>query len=100
MSRAATTWSSEQVRVYSQRPWGPDGERLCLTHYANIVARAEFIDFERLSGFLDYWAGKDGVQIDGVTWDVTAKNRRSYESEVRRSAVDDAVAKAQSLPMP
>ncbi|MGZ8719776.1 MAG: SIMPL domain-containing protein, partial [Aeromicrobium sp.] len=38
----------------------------------------------------------DGVEIGGVVWDVMAGNRRSYESDVRRSAVDDAVAKAQS----
>lgn len=93
---AVSTWSSDQVRVYSQHPWGPDGERLPLTHYSNISVRAEFLDFERLSGFVDYWAGKDGVQIADVEWDVTVKNRRVYESDVRRAAVDDAVAKAQA----
>lgn len=91
-----TTWSSDQVRVYSHRPWGADGSRLPLVHRAMVQARGEFTDFERLSGFLDYWAGKDGVEIGGVTWDVTAKNRRAYESDVRRSAVEDAVSKAQS----
>ncbi|MGZ5370707.1 SIMPL domain-containing protein [Aeromicrobium sp.] len=93
---AVTTWSSDQVWVYSQRPWGSDGQRLRLTHYADVAVRAEFIDFERLGGFLDNWGGKDGVEIGGVVWDVMAGNRRSYESDVRRSAVDDAVAKAQS----
>lgn len=93
---AATTWSSDQVRVYSQRPWGPDGQRLRLTHYANVGISAEFVDFERLSGFLDYWGGKDGIEIGGVSWEVTPRNRRSYESDVRRSAVDDAVTKAQA----
>ncbi len=93
---AATKWSSDQVRVYSRHPWGPNGERLDLTHYANLSVSAEFTDFERLSGFIDYWAGKDGVEIGGVAWDVTARNRRTYESDVRRAAVDEAVAKAQS----
>ncbi len=93
---SVTTWSSDQVRVYSHRPWGDDGRRLRLVHHANISARAEFTDFEKLSGFLDYWAGKDGVEISGVSWDVTAKNRRTYESDIRRAAVDDAVLKAQS----
>ena len=93
---AATTWASDQVRIYSQPPWGPNGERLGLTHYATISASAEFVDFEKLSGFVDYWAGKTGVQIGGVAWDVSAKNRRLYESDTRRAAVDDAVAKAQA----
>lgn len=93
---SVTTWASDQVRVYSHRPWGEDGRRLRLVHHANIAARAEFTDFEKLSGFLDYWAGKDGVEVGGVTWDVTPKNRRAFESDIRRAAVDDAVLKAQS----
>lgn len=93
---AATTWSSDKVRVYSRRPWGDDGRRLRLVHYAGITASAEFTDFERLSGFLDYWGGKDGVEIASVQWDVTPKNRRAFESDVRRAAVEDAVIKAQA----
>jgi hypothetical protein len=84
------------VWVYSRRPWGPDGQRLRLTHHADVAVRAEFIEFERLGGFLDSWGGKDGVEVGGVVWDVMSSNRRSYESDVRRSAVDDAVAKAQA----
>lgn len=93
---AVTTWSSDQVRVYSHRPWDADGKRQAMVHVARVQVRAEFLDFERLSGFLDYWSGNEGVEVGGVTWDVTAKNRRTYEAEVRKSAVDDAVAKAQA----
>ncbi len=92
---AVTNWSSGQVRVFSHRPWDHEGKRMDMVHVARVEASAEFIDFERLSGFLDFWAGKDGVEIVGISWDVTVKNRRSYESEVRKAAVDDAVAKAQ-----
>lgn len=93
--RAVGTWSSDQVQVYSHRPWVGD-ERGPMVHVARVQIGAEFLDFERLSGFLDFWSGKDGVEIAGITWDVSAKNRRSYEGEVRKAAVDDAVAKAQS----
>ncbi|MEJ7634901.1 SIMPL domain-containing protein [Aeromicrobium sp.] len=93
---AVATWSSDQVRVYSHRPWGEDGKRGAMVHVARVKVGAEFTDFERLSGFLDYWAGTEGVDICGVAWDVGAKNRRAYETEVRKAAVDDAVAKAQS----
>ena len=58
---AVTTHASDQVHVISQRPWGPDGARLPLTHYATVLPKVEFVDFERLSGFIDYWAGKAGV---------------------------------------
>jgi uncharacterized protein YggE len=94
--QAVQTWSSDQVRVFSHRPWLGDGERGDMVHVARVQVRAEFTDFERLSGFLDYWSGIEGVEIGGISWDVTSKNRRSYEAEVRKAAVDDAVAKAQS----
>lgn len=93
---AVSTWSSDQVRVYSHRPWDPEGKRQPMVHVARVQVEAEFLDFERLSGFLDYWSGTHGVEISGLRWDVTMKNRRTYEAEIRKSAVDDAVAKAQS----
>lgn len=93
---AVESWSSDQVRVYSHRPWDADGKRGDMVHVARVQVQAEFTDFERLSGFLDFWSGTDGVEIGGIGWDVTSKNRRAYEAEVRKSAVDDAVAKAQS----
>ena len=94
--RAVLTWSSDQVRVYSHRPWDDNGKRGAMVQVARVQVVAEFFDFERLSGFLDYWSGVDGVEVSGIGWDVTTKNRRLYESEVRKSAVDDAVGKAQA----
>jgi uncharacterized protein YggE len=94
--RAVGTWSSDQIRVFSHRPWNADGKRGSVVHVARVQVGAEFTDFERFSGFLDYWSGTEGVEISGVAWDVSAKNRRAYETEVRKAAVDDAVAKAQS----
>ena len=94
--RAVGPWSSDQVRVFSHRPWDADGKRGPMVHVARVQIGAEFSDFERLSGFLDFWSGTDGVEVRGISWDVGVKNRRSYEAEVRKAAVDDAVAKAQS----
>jgi len=94
--QAVHTWSSDQVRVFSHRPWDGEGKRGKTVHVAKVEVRAEFTDFERLSGFLDYWSGVDGVEVNGIGWDVSAKNRRQYEAEARKSAVDDAVAKAQA----
>ena len=54
---AVSTWSNDQVRVYSHRPWVGDGVRGELQHVARLHIEAEFTDFERLSGFVDYWAG-------------------------------------------
>jgi uncharacterized protein YggE len=93
---AVSTWSSDQVRVYSHRPWDSDGKRGELMHVARLQITAEFTDFERLSGFIDYWAGRNGIEIGGIEWDVTARNRRSYEADVRKAAVDNAINKAQA----
>jgi uncharacterized protein YggE len=93
---AVQTWRSDQVRVFTHRPWEVDGQRGPTVYVATVEVRAEFIDFERLSRFLDHWSGVDGVEVEGIVWDVSAKSRRLYEAEVRKSAVDDAVAKAQA----
>ena len=94
--RAVGEWSSDQVRVFSHRPWDGDGKRGPVVHVARVQVRAEFTDFVRLSGFLDFWSGTNGVEIGGVDWDVSVKNRQTYEAEARKAAVDDAVTKAQS----
>jgi uncharacterized protein YggE len=93
---AVATWSSDQVRVFSHRPWDHDGTRGTVVHVAKVHVRAEFTDFERLSSFLDHWAGVDGVEVGGIVWDVSAKNRRRYEADARKQAVADAIAKAQA----
>lgn len=92
---AVSTWTSDQVRVFSHHPWQGD-QRAEEVHVARLHVTAEFSDFERLSGFIGHWASQDGVEVRAVTWDVTGKNRRLYEAEVRKAAVDDAVTKAQA----
>lgn len=93
---AVSNWSSEQVAVSSYRPWLDGEKRGDLVHVARVGIAVEFIDFTRLSGFLDYWAGRDGVEISGIAWDVLERNRRTYESELRKAAVGNAVSKAQA----
>ena len=93
---AVLDWSSDQVSVSSYRPWRDNGERGNPVHAARVAIIAEFADFDRLGGFIDYWAGRDGVEIVGIAWDVLERNRRVYEAELRKEAVDDAVNRAQT----
>ncbi|WP_375001579.1 SIMPL domain-containing protein [Aeromicrobium sp. CTD01-1L150] len=93
---AVTTWSSDQLQVFSRRPWDGGVQSRTPVHTARLRVRAEFVDFERLNGFIEHWAGHAGMEVKGVAWEVTAKNRRLYEAEVRKAAVDDAVVKAQA----
>ncbi|RYJ06413.1 MAG: DUF541 domain-containing protein, partial [Actinomycetales bacterium] len=93
---ALATWSSDQVRVISQHPWAGDRRSDEVVHTASFGVRAEFVDFEKLAGFVDHWAGRDHVEVHGLAWDVLASHRRAYVAEVRKAAVDDAVATAQA----
>jgi uncharacterized protein YggE len=93
---AVTVWSSDQVRVSTHRPWVNGEQRGAPVHTARVDVTAEFIDFERLGGFVEYWSGRDGVEVNGVSWDVLDRNRRAYEADVRKSAVEDAFVKAQA----
>ena len=68
--RAVGPWSSDQVRVFSHRPWDADGKRGPMVHVARVQIGAEFSDFERLSGFLDFWSGTDGVEGRRIRWEV------------------------------
>jgi uncharacterized protein YggE len=93
---AVATWSSDQVRVYTYRPWIDGEQRGAPVHSASVAVTAEFVDFERLSGFVDHWSGRDGMEIHGISWDVLDRNRRGYEADVRKAAVEHAVTKAQA----
>lgn len=93
---AVLDWSSDQVSISTYRPWRDNGERGTPVHVARVEIIAEFADFTRLGGFIDYWAGRDGVEIAGIVWDVLERSRRVYEAELRRTAVDDAVNRAQT----
>jgi uncharacterized protein YggE len=93
---AVLDWSSDQVSISSYRPWRDNGERGNPVYVARVEIVAEFSDFSRLGGFVDYWAGREGVEIAGIVWDVLERNRRLYEADLRKAAVDDAVNRAQT----
>lgn len=95
-SDAVSTWHSDSVHVWSYRPVDPKGRPRDLLYVTQIRISAEFVDFERLSAFIDEWAGVEGIDIGGVRWDVTDESRRTHERELRKLAVDDAVSKAQA----
>ncbi|MBD1321257.1 SIMPL domain-containing protein [Gordonia hankookensis] len=89
-------WSSDTLRVFSYRPYDGDGHRQDPAYSTRIRIDAVFTDFEELSKFIDRWAAADGVDVGNVEWAITQDNRRTYERDLRREAVDDAVAKAQA----
>lgn len=89
-------WSADSVRVYSYRPYSETGERREPVYNTRIRIEAEFVDFEKLSEFIDVWASVDAVEIGDIDWDLRDETRRERERELRRAAVDDAILKAQA----
>lgn len=93
-AKAVSTWSTDRVSVWSDRPWNQDGRQLPLVYHATVTARAEFSDFTALSDWLGALADRDGVSVDSLTWDLTPTSRTRVEAEVAQGAVGVAVARA------
>jgi uncharacterized protein YggE len=87
-------WSSDQLRVWGERPWNQDGRRLDVVHHAEVGIDVLFSDLGSLSDWVGVVSLLDGVVIDGVTWSLTEARRQSLTQEARRRAVENAVAKA------
>lgn len=87
-------WSSDGVRVWSDRPWSQDGAQLPLVFHAAIAVTAQFADVEALSRFVDAASRTEFVAVDGVEWRLTESTMREVETEVRAAAVAAALRKA------
>ncbi|GAA2223266.1 SIMPL domain-containing protein [Herbiconiux moechotypicola] len=87
-------WHSEDIRVWGQRPWAPDGTRLPVEFHSAVAVDAEFDDFGALSEWIDVVAARDGVTVEGVDWSLTPDSDAALRQEARKGAVADAVAKA------
>ncbi len=92
---ALNTWHANDIHVFGHRPW-IDGKLSAVRYTTRIEMTAEFLDFEALAEFLVEWAGRDGLEVGRIVWDVLAENRPRHEATVRRDAVRDAIAKAQA----
>lgn len=87
-------WTSDDVQVWSERPWNGDGTLSPLIHHSRTAVTATFIDFIRLGLWIDETAASDGVTIGGISWTVTDLSRRELESRAQRDAVAHAIDKA------
>ena len=89
-----TRWSSDSVRVWSERPWNNEGKQLASVFHAAIDFTAKFKEFDALARWVESAAGIENVTVGSIMWDLTEATRTSANSEVRSRAVKDAVAKA------
>ncbi|MBO1740831.1 SIMPL domain-containing protein [Leifsonia sp. TF02-11] len=93
-SGPVTSWASDQLRVWGDRPWNQDGRRLAPVYHAEVGIEATFSEPAALSDWLSVVSMLDGVAIQGVIWTLTEAKRQSITQEARRRAVENAVAKA------
>jgi len=89
-----TRWSSDTVRVWSERPWNNEGRQLDPVYHSAIDFTAKFSDFEALAKWVEAVASVNSVTVGSIDWDLTEATRTSATVEVRSRAVKDAVAKA------
>jgi uncharacterized protein YggE len=90
-----TSWSSDQVRTWSQRPWNDQGAQLPLVHHARVDFEAEFVDPAALGAWVDDAVLVPGLSIVGTTWTLTEPTRSRLEAVARRAAVLDGRDRAQ-----
>lgn len=89
-----TRWSSDQLRVWGERPWNQSGAQLPPVYHAQVGLEVTFSDLAVLSDWVGVVSLLDGIVVQGVTWTLTEARRQSLLQEARRRAVEHAVAKA------
>ncbi|WP_394289062.1 SIMPL domain-containing protein [Microbacterium sp.] len=90
------SWSTGQVSVWGERPWNDQGAQLPIVQHASIEVSATFTDIDALSRWLGDLAEREGIQVDGTEWTLTAATRARVEHDAAVGAVADAVTRARS----
>lgn len=91
-----TGWTSDSVRVWSERPWTNDGKQRAPVFHSAVDFTAKFKDFDALSRWVESAAAIESVMVGSISWDLTEETRKSASNDARSRAVEDAVTKATS----
>lgn len=88
------SWSSQRTSIWAERPWNAEGKVLDLVHHGSVELAATFTDFTALSDWLNDLAGRDGLHVGSVSWELSPETRARVEREVAVNAVTVAVERA------
>lgn len=91
---AVSRWSSDTVRITSQRPWSNTGEQLPLVHSAAVEFVVRFREFDALALFVEQISAVEFSKVSRIEWELTDHTERAATSQARGLAVTDAVTKA------
>ncbi|GAA4696875.1 SIMPL domain-containing protein [Nocardioides conyzicola] len=96
-SHGPVTWySTDRIRVWSNRPFNDKGEQKPLVHHASTTTRVKFRDFDDLAVWVERAAAHRGVRIDGIEWALTAQTKQGAIGAARTRAVEEARRKAET----
>jgi len=94
-SSGPITWfSSDNVQIWTEKPWNANGLQLDPVFHAQIGFTVKFSDFVHLARFVEDVVPVPGVTVDHIEWTLTDTSRLGALAEVRSRAVKDSVAKA------
>ncbi len=93
-SAAVSEWSSDQLAVWSARPWNDKGKQLDMVHHTSLTFRATFTDTAELCSWLSGVSERDGVRLNGITWDLTRETRTAVERDTAARAISETVERA------
>lgn len=93
---ALTAWSSEQLRVWGQRPWSQAGEQLPVVYHSAAAVTATFADITALSDWLGAASAREGITVTGIDWSLRPETQTRLTREVQQGAVAEARAKAEN----
>jgi len=88
---AVTQWTMAGLSTWSFTIFGQEGER---NQIAMTDFEVTFRDFSRLGSVVTDLASTPHVSIKRIDWSLTEATRRTYSSQSRKEAVEDAFAKA------
>ena len=87
-------WSLDPVQVHAWTTGRRGGTTKCS---ASARATVTFHDFQALADFCLTWAEREGVELEGTTWELTPQTEERLEAELLTDAVVKARRRAEIL---
>lgn len=93
-SGAATWWGAEQVRSQPVKEYVKDSDTTLTKFRATSQVVVRFQDFDALAAWVSTIGERRGVNVQGISWELTQQERRAAEARARTAALSDAMARA------
>lgn len=92
-----TTFKTSSMHSWTERPRDRDGNSKPHIYHAQVRFQATFHDFKKLGSVAGHLAALPTVGISNITWQLTPETERRLSTHTRKSAMKDAIEKAEEL---